>query len=164
MSALHHLRRALVRSTLLIPMLLLGLACDDPTAGGTVTPGGRGGDSELDPEGEQEGESMGELDLRLDRLTAQQTKLIQASHEDPGTCEDLCELSRAICEVKTKMCTIAEERVADDEYQDLCRKAKQRCREASDSCVRCVEQHEGTRSGEDEPEPDACGAVEASPE
>jgi hypothetical protein len=132
----------------LLASLLLGSSSCDTTAGGgtTITPGGRGGDSRLQPEGGHEGESIGELDLRLDRLSTEQAELINASNEDPGKCEELCELAQAICEVKTKMCTIAEERVTDDEYQNLCRKAKQRCRDANDSCLRCVERHEGTQA------------------
>lgn len=115
------------------------LACDQGSSGSTVVPGGQGGDSELRPEGEFEGESIDELALRLDRLTEQREQLV-ADNPDPSQCEGLCELSRAICEVKDKMCEIADERVADDEYQNLCRVAKQRCEQASDSCVRCVQQ------------------------
>lgn len=115
------------------------LGCDQGSSGSTVVPSGQGGDSELTPEGEFEGESIDELTLRLDRLTERREQLV-AGNPDPSQCEDLCELSRAICEVKDKMCEIADERVADDEYQNLCRVAKQRCEQASDSCVRCVQQ------------------------
>lgn len=114
------------------------LACDQGSSGSTVVPGGQAGDSELAPDGGFEGESIDELALRLDRLTAQREQLV-ADGQDPSQCEDLCDLSRAICEVKDKMCEIADERVADDEYQNLCRVAKQRCEQASDSCVRCVQ-------------------------
>lgn len=123
---------------LVVGVLTGALACDQGSSSGTVVPGGQGSDSELAPEGEFEGESIDELKLRLDHLAEQREQLV-ADIQDPSQCEELCELSRAICEVKDKMCEIADERVADDEYQNLCRVAKQRCDQASDSCVSCVQ-------------------------
>jgi hypothetical protein len=126
------------RQCLVAGVLVGVLACDQGSSGSSVVPSDQAGDSELQPKGEFEGESIDELALRLDRLTEQREQLV-ASGQDPSQCEDLCDLSRAICEVKDKMCEIADERVADDEYQNLCRVAKQRCEQASDSCVRCVQ-------------------------
>lgn len=132
-------------------LVLVTLACDEArSGGGTVVPQGDGVGTSITPEGSFEGESIDELQIRLNRLVSQQDQLTAASSSDAGKCEELCELSRAICEVKTKMCEIADARVADDEYQDLCRQAKQRCQRASDSCVRCVQTHErayGSGSG-----------------
>ena len=134
--------------------LALG-ACDTRGSAGSVTPGGSlGNDSELRPEGEFEGESIDELRLRLDHLVEDQKRQVQAAAKDASECEELCELSKAICEVKTKMCEIADERIGDDEYQNLCRRAKLRCQEASESCVRCVRHHQ--RSDE-ATEPATCG-------
>ncbi|PRQ02924.1 hypothetical protein ENSA5_18630 [Enhygromyxa salina] len=165
------LRSRLGLATLLGVLACLGAsACDQRSGGGTVAPGGDGIDSELQPEGEFEGESIDELSLRLDRLVEQQDQKVSASDKDPAKCEELCELSRAICEVKAKMCEIADERVADDEYQDLCRVAKQRCEQASRSCVRCVRHHQrtgqsgGIKSGGREPEPASCEGQPASVE
>lgn len=117
-------------------------ACDPSSSGGSVTPTGHGSDSELEPEGNFEGESIDELRLRLDHLSEEQQQQVRAASQDPAACEELCELSQAICEVKTKMCELADEHVGDDEYQDLCRDAKLRCRQASDSCVACVQHHQ----------------------
>ncbi len=126
-----------------LTLLVATLACAEPhSSGGTVVPTGDGVGTTITPEGSFEGESIDELEIRLERLVSQQDSLIAASSGDPGKCEELCELSRAICEVKTKMCEIADERVSDDEYQNLCRQAKQRCQRASQSCVRCVQVHE----------------------
>ncbi|KIG17447.1 hypothetical protein DB30_03148 [Enhygromyxa salina] len=136
--------------------MLVG-ACDQRSGGGTITPTGHGSDSKLTPEGEFEGESIDELDLRLRRLVEQSEQQVTSANLDTGKCEELCELSRAICEVKTKMCEIADERVGDDEYQDLCRVAKQRCQRASQSCVRCVEHHQRAARADDAgPEPSSC--------
>lgn len=121
---------------LTLVVLASGLACDERGGGATVVPeGGRGG-SQVEPEGDPEGESMAELELRLDKLGDERSRKLGATPDD---CEALCELSRSICEIKTKMCTIAEQRPTDEDYQNLCRKAKQRCSEASDTCVGCVE-------------------------
>lgn len=140
---------------LMLMVLALTLGCDgERGGGGSVVPHGGGADSELRPNGDPEGESMAELDLRLDKLTAERASLTSAGN-DPSKCEALCELSRAICEIKTKMCSIAEDQVTDEAYQDLCRKAKQRCSDASDSCVRCVERSEGRSGATCEGEPAA---------
>ena len=156
MIATFNMRASICAALALGACLVLG-ACDTRGSAGSVTPGGTlGNDSELRPEGEFEGESIDELRLRLDHLVEDQKRQVQAAANDAGECEDLCELSRAICEVKTKMCEIADERVGDAEYQNLCRRAKLRCQEASESCVRCVRHHQ--RSGESEtPEPAICG-------
>jgi|GEM_PF-1582088 len=123
----------------------VALACDQRASEGvTVTPTDHSGDSGLKPEGEFEGESINELEVRLQRLGAKQDQLVTAGSTDAGKCEELCQLSRAICEIKTKMCEIADEHVADDAYQNLCRQAKQRCQRASESCHRCVQHHERT--------------------
>ncbi|MFO7561348.1 MAG: hypothetical protein R6X02_01790 [Enhygromyxa sp.] len=132
----------MIRLRLPAVLIVLALGCDGRASSGTVIPTDEGVGTQIDPKGEFEGESINELELRLERLVDTQQQLIAASSSDAGKCEALCELARSICEVKTKMCEIADERVADDEYQNLCRKAKQRCQRASDSCVRCVQQHE----------------------
>jgi hypothetical protein len=124
-------------------------ACEQGSSGGTVVPGGQGSDSQLEPEGSYQGESIDELRLRLERLSNQQQQLSVASSDDPDTCEQTCELSRSICEVKTKMCKLADERPSDSEYQDLCRVAKQRCQQASDSCVDCVQHHQRASGADD---------------
>lgn len=119
------------------------VACDQRGSEGvSVAPSAHGTDSQLEPEGEFEGESIDELAIRLHRLVDAQDSLVAAGTKDASKCEELCQLSRAICEVKTKMCEIADERVADDEYQDLCRQAKQRCQDSFESCSHCVQRHE----------------------
>ena len=155
MIATFNMRASICAALALGACLVLG-ACDTRGSAGSVTPGGTlGNDSELRPEGEFEGESIDELALRLDRLATQMRATVTAGTQSPDKCEELCELSQAICEIKGKMCEIADERVSDDDYQNLCRKAKQRCQEASQSCVRCVEHHQQGTPGL-EPEP-GCG-------
>ena len=127
---------------LLLCSCLAASACDQRGSAGTVVPSGHGSDSELTSGGEFEGDSIDELALRLQRLVERHELKLTAANDDGGQCEELCEISRAICEVKTKMCELADERVTDGQYQDLCRRAKQRCTKASDSCVRCVQHHQ----------------------
>jgi hypothetical protein len=144
------------RSWHLALVCLLALGCDERSGGGTVIPTDEGVGTQIDPKGEFEGESINELALRLNRLVDMQEQLIAASSSDAGKCEELCELARSICEVKTKMCELADERVSDSEYQNLCRQAKQRCQRASNGCVRCVQTHERSNAN-------AAGSCEGSP-
>lgn len=134
------------RFSLLALALALGLsgsACDARGGTHTISPTGPNGvDSGLAPQGGFEGESMAELAARLEKLVESQDAMVAAANQDTDKCEDTCELSRSICDVKTKMCRIADEQVTNDEFQNLCRKAKQRCGDASQSCIRCVEHHE----------------------
>jgi len=155
--------RRRLQTLILIAVTLGASACDTRgSSGASVTPHGRVGDSELQPEGEFEGESINELAARLERLVARRDLQVSAANSEAGKCKELCELSHTICEVKTKMCEIADEHVSNDEYQDLCRRAKQRCREASDSCVRCVEHHQS--GGPLTPEPGTCSGVAGEPD
>ena len=123
---------------------LLSAGCG-PTAGGggTVAPGGNGNVPEgSDPEGEEEGNDVGALEARLERLTSQQHDRASSSDGSFGACEDLCSLASSICTVKEKLCEVADRHPGEEEYQGLCRKAELECSEAEDSCVACVEARE----------------------
>lgn len=147
-------RRSLRPGALLRPLRLgvgLGLltvlaACQPGARGaGTVTPGGNGAVSEgPGPEGPNEGNNIGDLEARLDRLRVQHTKVSHSSDGSFGVCEDLCSLASQICTVKEKLCEIADRHPGEDEYQGLCRKAELECNEAEDSCVDCVEARESS--------------------
>lgn len=141
-----------------VVLACVSLGCDQRASEGvSVTPVDHTGDSGLKPEGEFEGESINELELRLNRLATTQDQLVTAGTKDAGKCEELCQLSRDICEIKTKMCDIADKHVADDSYQNLCRQAKQRCQRASESCHRCVQHHERVKqSGDSATQPASC--------
>lgn len=119
-----------------------GLPGCGPSAsgGGTAVPGGNGNVPDgPDPEGRDEGNSVGELETRLDRLTTEQAR--KASEQDGSfaVCEDLCSLAASICSIKEKLCDVADRHPGEEEYQGLCRKAELECSEAEDSCVACVE-------------------------
>ncbi len=61
-----------------------------------------------------------------------------AEHEVPKTCEDICDLSTAICDNAESICGIAAELGADDSWaQDKCASAKASCREAKQRCCNC---------------------------
>ena len=162
-SCLASLRAAAACLALAATVILTGTACDDRASdSSSVTPGGRGGDSHIESDGPFEGETMAELNARLDRLTTQRAELTKVKASEPAQCEELCQISKTICEVKKKMCEIAESRVTDDEYQNLCRKAKMRCGEANQTCISCVEQHE-TKGAGLSTRPASCGG-EAEPD
>ncbi len=118
------------------------LSACGPTAGGggTVTPGGNNAVPDgPDPDGRDEGNNIGDLKARLDRLRTKQAEMASESEASFGVCEDLCSLASSICSVKEKLCDIADQHPGEEEYQGLCRKAELECGEAEDSCVACVE-------------------------
>lgn len=125
----------------LVCAVLLSLGCGPSVSNnGTAVPGGTGtGGSEPGPDGITEGEGMGELRKRLDDLVRKEQGLRPSAAADAGKCEQLCDLATSICAVQEKLCDLADDHPDDDAYQGLCREARNECREAQDSCVRCVE-------------------------
>lgn len=110
------------------------------SGGGTVVPGGNGNVPDgPEPEGFDEGDNIGDLETRLDRLSSEQASKASSSDASFGSCEDLCSLASSICTVKEKLCDVADRHPGEEEYQGLCRKAELECSEAEDSCVACVE-------------------------
>lgn len=115
-----------------------------PTAGaGTVTPGARQADVREGPEpvGIQEGDSVPELQKRLERLSGEQAASVDDAMGDSQACHDLCSLSASICEVQVKLCDIADRHPQESNYQELCREGQMECREAQASCESCVGTH-----------------------
>ncbi len=88
-----------------------------------------------------EGETASELAARLDRLRTRQRDFQARAASDVAACENLCALATSICGIQEKLCSLADERPGDEDYQRLCRQAKVECREAQDACVACVERH-----------------------
>ncbi|MCX4245047.1 hypothetical protein [Paraliomyxa miuraensis] len=142
------------------------LGCNpSASGGGTVPPGGNGNVPDgAEPEGRDEGDNIGDLAARLDRLTVEQAQKASTSNASFEVCEDLCSLASSICTVKEKLCEVADRHPGEEEYQGLCRKAELECGEAEDSCVACVEarQSKSATAGASEPEP--AGSPESKPE
>lgn len=135
---------------MVLGVLMASSACQmGARGGGSATPGGNGAVSEgPDPEGPNEGDNIGDLKARLDRLRTEQAQMMSSSDGSFGVCEDLCSLASKICTVKEKLCEIADRHAGEDEYQGLCRKAVLECNEAEDSCVDCVEARESSEASE----------------
>lgn len=132
-------KSAIALAVVVMSQLVTGLACGPQAGGGTVTPGGGGGGVTADPDGRDETLDAGTLRKRLDAMVMQERELQPHAATDAGKCEDLCELATSICGVQEKLCDLADDHPDDDAYQDLCREARNECREAQESCVRCVE-------------------------
>ena len=128
-----------MRRTVFALALVLGCGPSAGGTGGTVTPAGGGGIGDVPPNGTGEERSMGELQKKLELFRREKSEIMTASTRDPAVCEELCSLASDICEVKEKLCELADEHPGDDQYQNLCREAHNECREAQNSCVRCVE-------------------------
>lgn len=130
-------------TTVLASALLWAMASCEPTAGeGTTPPHENGGPVDLTPVGRPDDNSMGGLRKKLESFRAKKASIVSASTSDPAVCEELCKLASDICEVKVKLCELADDRPDDEQYQGLCREAKHECQEAQKSCVRCVESNE----------------------
>lgn len=133
-----HLSMMALVAVLALPFLA---SCDAKTGGGTtptVDPD-QGGNTHAPTVGAPEDRSMGALRKRLEEFRMKKASIVTASTSDPAVCEELCSLASDICDVKEKLCDLADERPDDDQYQGLCREAKNECQEAQESCVRCVE-------------------------
>lgn len=129
------------RSTTVLASALLWAtaSCGPSNTTGTVTPDRTTGPVELSPKGQPDDNSMGGLRKRLEGFRAKKASIVSASTSDPAVCEELCKLASDICEVQVKLCDLADDRPDDEQYQGLCREAKNECHEAQESCVRCVE-------------------------
>lgn len=139
-------RRPPVASALaLLIAAAVGTGCT-PSASGSVAPGTPAGGGTKDgaaPVGTQEGDTVPELEKRLERLTGEQEARMADALADTKACHDLCSLSASICEVQVKLCDIADRHPQESSYQDLCREGQQECREAQASCEACVDEHQG---------------------
>jgi hypothetical protein len=59
-------------------------------------------------------------------------------HRVPTSCNDVCNLSDAICDNAERICEIAVELGPDDKLgQEKCESSKASCREAKQRCCRC---------------------------
>jgi hypothetical protein len=96
--------------------------------------------------------------VRLRKLVDQQRALSTAASANAGACEDICSLATSICGVQEKLCSIADKHPGEDEYQGLCREAKQECQAAQEDCIRCVEQHAQSGGAEESPATSDVGA------
>jgi hypothetical protein len=93
------------------------------------------------PEGTQEGDDSGDQAARLRRLEQRLSAAASTSAQDPRACEEVCSLATSICGIQRKLCDLADRFPQEDDYQALCREAKNECREAQDACVGCVQRH-----------------------
>lgn len=136
----------LLRAGLVLGVVTLAACRTTASGGSTVTPtGGNDATHEgADPEGRDEGDNVGDLRARLQRLHVDHERLSSQEGGGFGQCEDLCDLATKICSVKESLCDIAADHPGDDAYQGLCREAQHECREAGESCVRCAEKSGGT--------------------
>ena len=130
------------RNLALLTCLVMASACTTGRVaeGPSVTPG-EPGEHAHQPEGWNEGDSRDELEARLRRLVEQEGAMKSAASASAGACEDICSLATSICGVQEKLCSIADRHPGEDEYQGLCREAKQECRAAQEDCIACVEKH-----------------------
>ena len=138
------LPRTSVLAGVLWGVVAVTTGCDSQAgARPTVTPGTQDTREGAGPVGVQEGDSVPELQVRLERLSGEQAARMDDAMDDTQACHDLCSLSASICEVQVKLCDIADRHPQEGSYQELCREAQQECQEAQTSCEGCVGEHAG---------------------
>ena len=54
-----------------------------------------------------------------------------------GRCAELCDLAHATCELEAKICDLAARHTDDPRYAEVCRRADDDCRVASEACILC---------------------------
>jgi hypothetical protein len=54
-----------------------------------------------------------------------------------GRCVDLCDLASATCELESKICDLASRHTDEPRYAEVCLRAEDDCRLASEACTRC---------------------------
>ena len=54
-----------------------------------------------------------------------------------GRCAELCDLAQATCELEAKICDLAARHTDDPRYGEVCRRADDDCRVASEACNLC---------------------------
>lgn len=146
MTRLHKLSRTSLYAGVLWGVVSIATGCTPgaTSSGKPVTPGiGKDTREGPDPTGIQEGDSVPELEKRLERLTGEQAARMDDAMADTQACHDLCSLSASICEVQVKLCDIADRHPQEGSYQELCREGQQECQEAMTSCEDCVGEHAG---------------------
>ena len=94
----------------LVGLLMGAAACDARAGGGAATTRPGEGAGPVAPEGNEEGDSPEELELRLERLVNEQADQMKLAASDSAACEELCSLATSICGVQEKLCVIADER------------------------------------------------------
>lgn len=57
--------------------------------------------------------------------------------EQRGGCTDLCELASATCDLEARICDLASRHLDEPRYAQVCQRAQNDCRAASDACNAC---------------------------
>jgi len=103
----------------------------------TIAPGsageGAGADGEVEPGAEAEA-----LERPAPTEAAAADRPPPPKRAELQQCADLCDLSQAICELETRICSLSSSHGDDPTYADACRRAGEDCEVADDACSRCA--------------------------
>ncbi|MEM6991111.1 MAG: hypothetical protein AAF721_11455 [Myxococcota bacterium] len=118
-------------------------ACQTTQAGGPALAVAPGAWSHGYPPGEgRDGvEDFGALERTLATYRRDHAALLAAAtaKRDAETCEEMFALMHSICEVKEKLCGLADAHAGAPGYSNLCAEAREECVEAQTSCEVCTE-------------------------
>lgn len=131
----------LVSKTSLLVIAAVGLSAgcssvSHPTGYGH----GGNGPRMLDGEGRHVSESFEVLEAKLADFRHERAQRLALATPTIGDCEELYALMQGICEVKDKLCTLADGRKGMPHYGQLCEEARTECTDAQTSCEDCMGQ------------------------
>ena len=94
----------------------------------------------MDGEGRHVAESFEVLEAKLADYRTERAQRLAVVTPDISDCEELYALMQGICEVKDKLCSIADDHKGMPHYGQLCEEARQECSDAQTSCEDCMGQ------------------------
>jgi hypothetical protein len=111
-------------------MVALGIARDAPlvvTRRGAL---GGGVDKEAQPEAESDDMSVNSLESAVMEVDADPAA-------EKSKCTSICAVAEAVCMLERRICELAVEHSAEDNYQGLCTRAGEDCERATTACDVC---------------------------
>jgi len=105
------------------------------TAASTEEGGFFEGDTYDGPTDRDEIEEL-EADIRK-QVSSQRSAVADYDARAPRTCNDVCDLSEAICASSTKICKIADSHPSEPYFDSRCRWSRKECRTADSHCSQC---------------------------
>lgn len=143
-------RRLASKTTLLLAVALgLGAGCSSVTHNQERF---GAGPRMIDGEGRHVVESFDVLEAKLAVFRNERAQRLALATPTISDCEELYALMQGICEVKDKLCTIADDHKGMPHYGQLCAEARTECTDAQTSCEDCMGQLPPDASYEPDPE------------
>lgn len=117
------------------------LANDDEEAPAQLEPPATTAEAPIDASATQDSASTERRARRAGRTARNRTKRSRVALDDaraPTRCETICGLAQTTCELRDRVCTMAEDHPDDVRYEAACRRAGDQCSAATEHCDSCA--------------------------